>query len=71
MAVPTADLIEAARAIESLTGVPATIGRPISRREKREQEERIRRFLSLPLHLQEGVLRYGENLRDAYRGRLM
>jgi hypothetical protein len=62
------DLYEAAKVIESLTGVPATICRPMTRKEKREQDERVRRFLALPPSLQEGALRYGENLRDAYKG---
>ncbi|GEM_PF-2896613 len=61
------DLYEAARVIEALTGAPPTICRPMTRQEKRKQEERVRRFLALPPQLQEGVLRYGENLRDAYQ----
>jgi len=62
------DLYEASKIIESLTGVPSTVRRPMTRKEKREQDERVRRFLALPPQLQEGVLRYGEHLRDAYRG---
>ena len=64
------DLIEAARIIEELTGWPATIRQPLARKEKREREERVRRFLALPPHLQEGALRYAENLRDAYKGKI-
>jgi hypothetical protein len=63
----TNDLYEAAKIIESLTGVPPTIRKPMTRKEKREQEERVRRFLLFPLRLQEGMLRYGENLRGAYK----
>ena len=36
-------------------------------KKKREQEERVRKFLALPVRLQEAVLRYGESLRRAYR----
>lgn len=62
------DLMEAAKTIEALTGAPPTIRRPMSRKEKREQDERVRRFLGFPPQLQEGALRYGEHLRDAYKG---
>lgn len=72
---------EAARVIEALTGVPAyyvSAGQglasvlPITpnkmtRRERQEQAARIRRFLTLPPQLQEGILRYGENIRKAYK----
>jgi len=62
---------EAARLIEHLTGVPPGGSIPEQRREmgreKREQTARVKRFLALPPQLQEGVLRYGENIRGAYR----
>lgn len=62
-----ADLLEAARVIEALTGVPPSIPeRRMSRKEKQEQANRVRRFLALPPQLQEGVLHYGERIRDAY-----
>ena len=66
----TDDLYEAAKVIEALTGVPPTIRRPMTQKEKQEQEERVRRFVSFPPQLQEGMLRYGENLRDAYSGKI-
>ncbi len=62
---------DAARLIEHLTGVPPGCRIPeqrvVSSKEKREQAARIKRFLALPPQLQEGVLRYGENIRGAYR----
>ena len=60
------ELIEAARTIERLTGVPPTIRPPRSRKEKREEAERVRRFLALPPELQEGALRYAERIREVY-----
>jgi hypothetical protein len=61
------DLAEAAKVIEALTGVPLAIAeRKMTRKEKREQAARIRRFVALPPELQEGVLRYGENMKEAY-----
>jgi hypothetical protein len=61
------DVIEAARIIESLLGVPPTVsGRRMTRQERQEQAERVRRFLVLPPELQEGVLRYAENMKGAY-----
>jgi hypothetical protein len=64
------DLIEAAKTIESLTGVPPTFPglRRMTRGERREQAARVRRFLALSPQLQEGLLRYGENIRQAYIG---
>jgi len=35
--------------------------------EEREQAARVKRFLALTVRLQEGVLRYGERLKRAYR----
>ncbi len=59
---------EAARIIESLTGVPPAIPeRKMIRKERQEQAARVKRFLALPPQLQEGILRYGENMRDTYK----
>lgn len=58
-----------ARMVEELTGVPPkppSPRRPLTRREKEEQSARVRRFLSLPPQLQEGILKYGESIRQAY-----
>lgn len=65
-----AELAEAARIIESLVGMPpAAPGlRKMSRRERREQAGRVKRFLSLPAPLQEGALQYAERMRQSYRG---
>jgi len=37
--------------------------------ERLKQEARLKRFLALPPELQEGVLRYADNIRGAYRGK--
>jgi len=62
---------EAARIIEALTGVPPAPGGKkttrTTRQEKREQAERVKKFLSLPVPLQEGCLKYAQNIMDAYR----
>ena len=58
---------EAARAIEAVTGVSPLFENKMTRKEKQEQAARVRRFLALPPHLQEGILRYGENIRKAYK----
>jgi len=58
---------EAARAIEAVTGVPPLLEKQATRKEKLEQAARVRRFLALPPELQEGILRYGENIRKAYK----
>jgi hypothetical protein len=66
--VVSSQVEEAARTIEALTGVPSTIPeKKMARRETREQAARVRRFLSLPPQLQEGILRYGENIQKAYK----
>lgn len=59
---------EAAHTIELLTGVPPG-GKPrrMSRKQRQEQVARVKRFLAMPPELQEGVLRYGENIRASYR----
>lgn len=62
----TTELEEAARVVEALTGVPPP-WRKLTRREKQEQAARVKRFLALPPQLQEGILRYGENIQKAYK----
>jgi hypothetical protein len=64
------NLIEAAKTVESLTGVPPTFPelRKMTRREEREQRDRVKRFLALPVLLQEGVLHYAESIQKAYKG---
>jgi len=67
MAAPmVSDLAEAAKAIEAITGVPARLQMKKSRQERLEAKERVKRFLALPPQLQEGVLRYGQGLRETY-----
>ena len=62
------DLADAAKVIEALTGAPPTVPeRKMTRKEKQEQVARVRRFLALPPQLQEGILRYGENIRKVYK----
>lgn len=61
------DLIEAAKAIEAITGVPAKLQMKKSRKERLAEEERVRRFLALPPQLQEGCLKYAENITQTYR----
>jgi hypothetical protein len=65
------DLAEAAKVIEALTGVPSTVPelRKVTKRERQEQAARVKRFLALPPQLQEGILRYGENIQKAYSRR--
>ena len=58
---------EAARVIEQLTGVPLAIPVKMTRKERQEQAARVKRFLALPSQLQEGILRYGENIRKVYK----
>jgi hypothetical protein len=68
--VAATDLAEAAKVIESLTGVPPAIPglRKMTRKERREQAARVKRFLALPVSLQEGALQYAEKIRQSYRG---
>jgi hypothetical protein len=62
------ELILAARALEELFNVPPQPElRKMTRREKDEQAQRVRRFLALPVPLQEGCLRYAQNILDAYK----
>jgi len=44
--------------------------RELTRKEKREQAERVKRFLALSPELQEGVLRYAENMKGAYLSKM-
>jgi len=65
----TTPVEEAARVIEQLTGVPPKMPlRKMTRKERQEQAARVKRFLALPPQLQEGILRYGENIQKAYQG---
>ena len=57
--------------MEQLTGVPAPQQtRRLSKEERKKQAERVRRFLALPPQLQEGILKYGENIREAYSSKV-
>jgi len=58
---------EAALVIEALTGVPPMLLRR-TRKTRQEQTARLRRFLALPPELQEGALRYAENIQASYCG---
>jgi len=62
------DILEAAKVIEALLGVPPAItaSRKMTRKVRQEQTARVRRFLELPPEFQEGVLRYAENMKGAY-----
>ncbi len=61
-------LIQAARAIEDLLNAPPHLElRKKTRRDEEEQAQRVRRFLALPVPLQEGCLRYAQNILDAYK----
>jgi len=62
----TPDVAEVAKIIEQLTGMPPAFPRKMTRKEKQEQAARVKRFLALPPHLQEGILHYGENIQKAY-----
>lgn len=59
-----ADLVEAAKILETVTGVPSAI---LSKKERQEQAARVKRFLALPPQLQEGCLKYAENIVQGYR----
>jgi len=61
------ELVEVAKVIEALTGVPPAIPVKMTREEKRMQAARVKRFLTLPPQLQEGALRYADQIRQAYR----
>jgi hypothetical protein len=62
------DLILAAKTLEELFNVPPQPElRKMKKQEKNEQAERVRRFLALPVPLQEGCLRYAQNILDAYK----
>jgi hypothetical protein len=61
------DLAEAAKTIESLTGVLPAFPVKRTRKEKQELAARIKRFLALSPQLQEGCLKYAENIMQGYR----
>lgn len=62
------ELIAAARLIESLfRAMPSLARRQTTRQERLEQAKRVRKFLSLPVPLQEGCLKYAQNILDAYK----
>ena len=62
------DLILAARTLEELFNAPPQPElRKMKKQEKNEQAERVRKFLALPVQLQEGCLRYAQNILDAYK----
>ncbi len=61
------DLDEAAKALEFVTGVPPTIPVKMTKKEKQERAARVKRFLALSPQLQEGCLRYAENIMERYR----
>jgi hypothetical protein len=59
---------EAARVIENLTGVPPAVPESDATGEEKQAEAaRVRRFMALPVRLQEGILRYGEHIQKAYK----
>lgn len=61
------DISEAAKTVEALTCTPSSVHTSkMSRKERHEQALRVKRFLSFPPELQEGVLRYGEQIQKAY-----
>jgi hypothetical protein len=67
-AVDMSRVAEAARVIETLTGVPPAIPeRKMSGEENGDEAARVMRFLALPVRLQEGILRYGEHIQKAYK----
>lgn len=55
--------------VEELTGVPPAPPGRLTREERQKQAERVSRFLAFPPQLQEGILRYGESLRQVYAAR--
>ena len=58
----------ASKVFKTLAGAPPDIPeKKMLTGEEREQVARVKRFLALPARLQEGVLRYGERLKGAYR----
>lgn len=64
----TTPVEEAARVIEQLTGVPPKMPlRKMTRKERQEQAARVKRFLVLSPQLQEGCLKYAENIMQGYR----
>ena len=63
-----AELAEAAKIVEALTGAsPTGKLRKMGKKERQDQAARVRRFLVLPPALQEGALQYAEKMRQSYR----
>ncbi len=60
------ELERAAKAIEELLGASPLQEKKPSGKDLREQADRVRRFRALPPRLQEGLLRYGNRIREAY-----
>ena len=64
----TPSIAEAARVIGVLTSTPPiTLEKKLTTEDSTDEAARVKRFLSLPVRLQEGVLRYGERLQRAYK----
>ncbi len=70
----TGEVAEAARVIERLTGIPPGGHRlcirrrdQASPRERRAEKARLARFMELSPELQEGCLRYAEQMLRSYR----
>ena len=65
--MPKSSTLKTAQVIEELTGVPPPAGlKKPTRKERQEQKARVQRFLALPPALQEGILKYGEKMRNSY-----
>jgi len=61
------EVAEAARIIEQLTGVSLLLPeRKMTRKERQAQKERVAEFLSFPIPMQEALLKYGRNIKEAY-----
>jgi len=64
----TPRISETSKAIKALAGtLPGIPEKKLSTGDEQEQVARVKRFLALPVRLQEGALRYGERLKMAYR----
>ena len=73
----TGEVMEAARLIELLTGVPPGGLRPnpvraerMNSKERRAEKVRLARFQCLSPELQEGCLRYAEQMLRSYRSKV-
>ena len=60
-------LTEASKAIKALARASPAILEKKTSEEEQEEAARVKRFLALPVRLQEGILRYGEHIQKAYR----